>query len=212
MKKLEIILVGGGGHCKSCIDVIEAEGLYKIKGIIDLPNRLGDSILEYPVIGNDDDLPKLAKRNNNFLITMGHLGNSSRRRELFDIIKNNGGNFPIIVSSLARVSKYAQIASGTIVMHFCLVNSNSKIDENSIINNSALVEHDVTIGKDCHISTNVKINGNCKISDNVFIGSSSTLKNGVHVTDNTIIGLGSMVVKSISKSGIYYGLPLRKKD
>ena len=33
MKK--IILVGGGGHCKSCIDVIENENKYKIIGIID---------------------------------------------------------------------------------------------------------------------------------------------------------------------------------
>ena len=33
MKK--IILVGGGGHCKSCVDVIENENKYKIKAIID---------------------------------------------------------------------------------------------------------------------------------------------------------------------------------
>ena len=39
MQKPEIILVGGGGHCKSCIDVIEAEGRFIIKGIIDLPDR-----------------------------------------------------------------------------------------------------------------------------------------------------------------------------
>ncbi len=31
----EIILVGGGGHCKSVIDVIEQEAKYKIAGIID---------------------------------------------------------------------------------------------------------------------------------------------------------------------------------
>ncbi len=27
--------MGGGGHCKSCIDVIEQEGKYKIAGIVD---------------------------------------------------------------------------------------------------------------------------------------------------------------------------------
>ena len=35
--KEEIILIGGGGHCKSCIDVIEQEGKYQIAGIVDLP-------------------------------------------------------------------------------------------------------------------------------------------------------------------------------
>ena len=40
MKKPEIILVGGGGHCKSCIDVIEAESRFTIKGIIDQDGKL----------------------------------------------------------------------------------------------------------------------------------------------------------------------------
>ena len=40
MKK-PIILIGGGGHCKSCIDVIEQEGKYRIVGILDLPEMLG---------------------------------------------------------------------------------------------------------------------------------------------------------------------------
>jgi len=29
-----IILIGAGGHCKSCIDVIENENKYKIIGVI----------------------------------------------------------------------------------------------------------------------------------------------------------------------------------
>ncbi len=54
--KHPIILIGGGGHCKSCIDVIESEGKFQIKGIIDLPSELGNKVLGYPVIGNDDDI------------------------------------------------------------------------------------------------------------------------------------------------------------
>jgi len=30
-----LILIGAGGHCRSCIDVIEAEKKYKIIGLID---------------------------------------------------------------------------------------------------------------------------------------------------------------------------------
>ena len=30
----EIILIGGGGHCKSVIDVIECDGSFKIAGIL----------------------------------------------------------------------------------------------------------------------------------------------------------------------------------
>ena len=43
----QIILVGGGGHCKACIDVIEYEGNYKIAGIVDIPEKLHQKILGY---------------------------------------------------------------------------------------------------------------------------------------------------------------------
>ena len=53
--KEKIILVGGGGHCKSCIDVIEQEGAYQIAGVVDVPEKLHQKILGYEIIATDDD-------------------------------------------------------------------------------------------------------------------------------------------------------------
>ena len=69
MKK--IILIGGGGHCKSVIDVIEQEGKFKIKGIVDKPKLIGSKVLGYPVIGSDLDLSHLARKYKYALITVG---------------------------------------------------------------------------------------------------------------------------------------------
>ena len=65
MKK--ILLIGGGGHCKSCIDVIEQDGTYEIAGIIDVEEKVGENILGYPIIGTDNDLEKLSTEFDNFL-------------------------------------------------------------------------------------------------------------------------------------------------
>ena len=48
MKK-EILLIGGGGHCKSCIDIIEQDESFKIIGIIDRKKLIGKSILGYKI-------------------------------------------------------------------------------------------------------------------------------------------------------------------
>lgn len=53
-----LILVGGGGHCKSVIEAAESKGLV-IGGILDLPENVGERILNYPVIGTDNDIPHL---------------------------------------------------------------------------------------------------------------------------------------------------------
>ena len=83
MKK--IILIGGGGHCKSVIDVIEQEKRYKINGIVDKPKFLGSKILGYKVIGSDLDLEYLAKKYKNAIITVGQIKSSLVRIKLFNL-------------------------------------------------------------------------------------------------------------------------------
>ncbi len=205
-----IILVGGGGHCKSCIDIIETESKYKIKGIIDIPEKLGQDILSYKIIGIDEDIPNLTKSGVCFLITVGHIKNSKLRIKLFNLIKENRGDLPVIMSSLAYVSKYSIIGEGTIIMHQAVVNVLSNIGKNCIINNQALIEHDVKVGNNNHISTNANINGDCIIGNNCFIGSGATIKNGISITDNCIIGAGTVVIKNIEESGVYVGCPAIK--
>lgn len=69
----EIILIGGGGHCRSCIDVIESEGRFKILGIVDIKEKLHRKVLGYEIIGSDEDIPRLARQFKYFFITIGIL-------------------------------------------------------------------------------------------------------------------------------------------
>ncbi len=69
----ELILIGGGGHCKSCIDVIEQSGQYKIAGILDKRENIGQTVLGYEIIGEDEQIESLAKKGFIFLITLGQI-------------------------------------------------------------------------------------------------------------------------------------------
>ncbi len=208
--KKDIILVGGGGHCKSCIDVIEEEGRYTIKGIIDLPEKVGQSILGYPIIDSDKNLDKLVSSYKNFLITVGFIKSPLLRISLFNKIKELGGKFPVIISPKAHVSKFAQVEEGTIIMHGSIINADARIGQNCIINNLSLIEHDTKISDHSHISTGARINGNCTVGENCFIGSGTIINQDINLSQDIIIGSGSLVRKSIFKSGIYTGNPLRK--
>ena len=66
--KHSLLLVGGGGHCGACIDVLEQEEKFKIAGIVERLGASKDSILGYPIIGNDDELPKLREKYNLALV------------------------------------------------------------------------------------------------------------------------------------------------
>jgi len=210
MKKKEIILIGGGGHCNSCIDVIESTNEYIIAGIIDSKDKVGDSILGYKVIGCDDDLKELRKTYEFALITVGQIKSAAIRIKLFDKLSNFGYTLPAIIASTAHVSKHSSIGEGTIIMHQTVVNANTTIGENCIINTKALIEHDTIIGDNCHISTNSVLNGNVTIGNECFVGSCSTFVNRLSITNNVFIGISSVINKTIQESGIYAGNPIRK--
>jgi len=191
MKK--IILIGGGGHCRSVIDVIEQENKFKIVGIIDKPNLLGSKVLGYKVIGSDTDLKKLSKKYKHALITVGKIKSSKLRKKLFNLVNNAGFKLPIIISPLAYVSRHSSIGRGSTVMHNVVVNANSSIGDNCIINSNALIEHDCKISNHCHISTNVTINGGVKIESESFIGSNATIKQSLTIKKNSFIKACSFV-------------------
>jgi sugar O-acyltransferase (sialic acid O-acetyltransferase NeuD family) len=189
----DIILIGGGGHCKAVIDIIEQEDLFNIIGIIDKPEFLGKSVLGYPVIGNDSELNNLVKRCKNVLITIGQIRNSLPRINLFDTVLKLGFTLPSVISPRAYVSKYASIGKGSVIMHDVVVNAGAKIGDNCIINTKSIVEHGSNIGNHCHISTNAVINGDVVVGNGSFIGSGAVTKEGIRINDNFFAKAGSVV-------------------
>lgn len=200
-----LILIGGGGHCKSVIDVAESAG-YKILGVLDMPEDVGKDILSTKIIGTDDDIPAFVDKAE-FVITVGFIKSPATRIKLYNRVKEAGGKLATIIASTAYVSKYATIGEGTVVMHHALVNAGAKVGDNVILNSYANIEHDVVIGNQCHISTGTMVNGDCKVGDNCFIGSQSVLANGITIGNDIVVGAGSLVNRDLCQKGIYIGKP-----
>ena len=192
--KPKIILIGGGGHCKSVIDVIESESKYEIAGIIDKKELVGEKILDYPIIGCDEDLEILHKKYEYAIITIGQLYNVEKRVRLFNLVKNIGYKLPVVVSSRAYISKWAKIEEGCVIMHDVLINASVTIKQNCIINSKALIEHDAIIEEHCHISTGAIINGGVVVGKNSFVGSNSVTKQYIKIKENSFVKAGSLQV------------------
>ena len=188
-----LILIGAGGHAKSCIDVIESEGKYNIIGLIDLKEKIGEKLFNYQIMDCDENISKYISDENHFLITLGQIKTAQKRKELYQQIKNSGGKFATIISPKAYVSKHAKIDEGTIIMHNSFVNAGVEIGKNCIINTKALLEHDVKIGNHCHISTGAILNGDVTIEDETFIGSNTTIVQGTNIPQKNFIKAGSLV-------------------
>lgn len=191
-EKQPLVLIGGGGHCKACIDVIEATGKWSILGILDLAERVGEKVLNYRVIGTDDEIRQFAADGARFLVSIGQIRAVEPRRRAFELVKSENGRFATIVSPLAYVSPTAVVGAGTIVMHRALVNASAAIGDNVIINTMALIEHDAMVGSHSHISTAAVVNGGAAIGSGCFVGSNAVIVQGAAVPDEAFVPAGSL--------------------
>lgn len=204
----KLLLLGGGGHCKSVIDSLSKTGCYTEIGIIDKKENIGKTTLGFPIIGCDEDLLMLYQNGyNNAFITVGGIGDSIIRVELFKKIKDIGFKIPNIIDPTAVVSEYATLAEGIYVGKNAVINAGSFIEKCAIINTGSIIEHDCIIGQFSHISPGSVLCGEVQIGENTHVGARTVVKQQVKIGANTMIGMGSTVLKNIPDNVIAFGDP-----
>ena len=197
----EIILIGAGGHCNSCIDVIELEKKYKIFGLVDDKKKIKN--LKYKILENNKNLKFLTK--SKFAhVSIGQINNLKKREKIFLNLKKIGFKMPSIISPLAYVSPKAKIGEGTIIMHGAIINRGAIIGKNCIINTKALIEHDAFVGDNCHVATRSTLNGGVILGNNSFIGSHAILKQNIKVGKNCFVNANLFVNKNIKNNSKIY--------
>jgi len=196
-----LLLIGCGGHARSLIDLVESSGRWHVLGLVGLPEQVGESVLGYPVLGCDQDLPSLRQHCAHALLAVGQIGSSAQRQRLGDELKRLEFLLPVVISGRAHVSRHAQLGVGTSVGHGVIVNAGARVGDYCILNSNALIEHDAVVGDFCHISTGALVNGGAKIGTSSFIGSGAVLREGLNLPPQTVISAGKRVM----------GWPLRQE-
>lgn len=211
MMTRKILLVGGGGHCKSVLDSLIQSEQYSEIGIIDKSENIGKHVLGITVIGCDNDLAKLYENGYGYaFVTIGSIGESTQRIKLFNILEKIGFEIPNIVDSTSIISKNVNMSSGIYVGKNAVINAGVFIEKGCIINTSSVIEHDCIVEQFSHIATGSVLCGEVYIGENVHIGANSTIKQQVKIGANTTIGMGSVVLHDIADSLIAYGNPCKE--
>ena len=198
-----IILLGNGGHCKSCIDVIENADEFNIKGIISKNSCNQETFMDYEILGNDDNISSLFNKEDYALVSVGQINSAKRRILLFNLLTKHNINLATVKSKYSMVSRSAELGKGTIAMHNSFINSGANIGFNCILNTNSIIEHDVKIGNHCHISTGAIINGGVTIGSESFLGSGCIVREGVNIGNNVLVSAGKVVMSDIASNTIY---------
>ena len=161
----------------------------------------------HPVLGKSADVAQ-AFADGKFDEAMIGIGYNhlAVRQRLFETL---GVPFGKIVHSSSWVDDTAQIGAGCVIYPGCHIDAHAVISENTILNIGCTVAHDTTVGPHNFLSPRVALAGFIKTGSRCILGINSTVIDSVEIADDVRLGGGTVVIQSLTQSGLYVGNPHR---
>jgi sugar O-acyltransferase (sialic acid O-acetyltransferase NeuD family) len=207
-----IIILGGGGHAKGLIEILQGYGSEIIGCIVREPMLEQQEILGAAVLGTDDSIVLNYQSDEIYLVNgIGTVGDSQRRQRIFEDFKKIGYSFIDTIHPSAIISPYASLGEGVQILAGAIIQADSVLGDNSILNTNASIDHDCTIGKHVHVSPGAVLCGNVSVGDGSHIGAGAVVIQGIDIGISSVIGAGSVVIRDVGDSITVYGNPARRK-
>lgn len=208
MKDITIFGAGGfGREVKTIIDAInKSEPTYNFVGFYDDGIQKGTIVNGYPVLGGIQELNEVTSE----LSLIISVGDPRIKKIILDKIENSFIKFPAIIHPNASVSSDdVQIGKGTIICEGTIITCNIKIGDFVIFNLMCTVGHDTIIDDYCAFMPSVNISGEVHLHQGVYVGTGAKIINLLEIGQETIVGAGAVVSKSLPAKCTAVGIPAK---
>lgn len=193
-----MLLFGAGGHAKVIISNLNDSGIF-VTGIFD-DDLTKSTMSKYHFLGayNPEYLPS------ELLIIS--IGSNEIRSQVAEKINHSYGK---VIHTSALIDKSCTIEKGTVIMHRCVIQADTKIGKHVIINTMASIDHDCVISDFVHIAPGVVLCGNVHIGEKTLIGVGSVVVPNIRIGKNCLVTAGSVITQDIPDNTITRGNPAR---
>ena len=192
--------VAGTAICsdKSVISKSASIGEYAVieDGVI-----LGDDVKigHHTVICQNVQIGDRAQIGSNSVIGTTGLGFERDENNVPIRIPHLGG---VVIEEDVEIGSCVTIARGTI--------DNTFIDSMVKIDDHVFIAHNVTIGSRSILVAGCEISGSVQIGEDCWIGPLATIRDGILVGRQSIVGMGAVVVKNVANNTTVAGNPARE--
>ncbi|MFF2018153.1 acetyltransferase [Paenibacillus sp. NPDC058177] len=206
MQRERVVVLGGGGHAKVVIDILQAMNCYEIIGFTSF-GYTAKEMYGVSYLGGDEIITSLVPdQADSFIVAVG---NNILRKKLFDWCLELGLQPINAISPFSYISPYASLGKGIVVAPGVAIHPDSKIQDNVIINTNASVDHDCFIGSHAHIAPGVTLTGNVNVNEGVMLGAKTVVIPGKSIGSWATVGAGAAVITDIQPNCTVVGVPAK---
>ena len=203
--KRPLIIIGSGGQGANIASIAVDSGIIVDSFIEEVLNK--KEYLGLTVCNSFDHIKDSKKFN--FAIA---LGENFQRQQLFNKLHKRFPemNFPVLKHPSASISSFASLGAGSIIMPNVVVGSKASIGRFCILGNQSCLGHDSTMSDFSSLGPGSITGGSVMIGKRCVISMRATIKQGIKIQNDTILGSSSYLNKNLPKNIVAYGTPAKK--
>lgn len=200
--KPRLLVIGAGGHGR-----VVAEAAHLSQCFCDVLN-VDPANSEHNGL-TDENVNTLGRPEDIFFISA--IGNVEARMRVFSSYSDRGYKAGNVVHPRATVSTSVNLGQGCVILANSVVSIGTKIGDGVIINTGAIIDHDCDLGSFAHVAPGAVLAGNVTLGSRSTVGANSSVRHGVHIAEDVIVGHGAVVTRSLEIPGLYLGTPARRQ-
>ncbi len=207
MKKIAIVGAGGfGREVKMLIDQInETNPSYEITGFYD-DKEHAEVINGIPYLGQVENVNKT----NDPLCLAIAIGDPVTKKKVIGKITSRNIEYPNLIHPSVIIGKdNVSFGRGNIICAGVIITVDIEIEDFVILNLSCTLGHDTKIKSFSSFMPTVNISGEVVINESVYVGTGAKIINLLEIGENTVVGAGAVVAKSLPANCTAVGIPAK---
>lgn len=205
-----LVMIGAGQFASRCAYYFDTFSDYQIEAFaVDPEYHAETSLDDRPVVSTDDLARQYPAETHAAFVAVGY-GNQNRgRSRLSDLLQRQGYELASYHHKTTAIHD-SQIGPGTFLADLVSVGPFCVLGRGCILSTSAIVAHDSTLGDECYLSAGSIVAGGTTLGPRCFVGLGARISDGLVIAAETTVGAGAVVVRDITESGTYAGVPARR--
>lgn len=206
MKKTKkAVIFGSSGQAEVMAYLLEADSEYEVVAFTSTSDYINSrTIYNKPFVPFETIETTFSPDEYEMHIAIGYQQNNRVREKFYYQAKEKKYKLLTYISS--KATNYAKsIGDNCFIFEDNTIQPFVEIGNNCILWSGNHIGHHSVIADHVFISSHVVISGHCKIKDHCFIGVNSTLRDGITIEQDTVLGAGCLIVKDTLPNQTYIG-------
>lgn len=204
----KVVLFGNGQIASVVYYYLTYDSPYEVVGFtVDRSHIQEESLFGLPIVPFEDVQSIFPPDEYKMFVSISYRQVNKLRADKYHQAKEKGYKLISYISSKASIWTGLVIGDNCFIMENNVIQPFVEVGNNVIIWSGNHIGHHTVIKDHCFLASHVLISGYVTIEPYCFFGGNSTVRDGIVIAKESVIGAGSLILKSTKEMGVYIGSP-----